>query len=107
MAPKSPSHTLRLQVHLQPRAAHTRIVGRHGAAIKVQVHAAPVDGAANLALVELLAQLLDVPKRAVRIVQGATSRDKLVEIDSADLAACRRRLDAVLPPRVDKAGRGD
>jgi uncharacterized protein len=107
MPPKDPSHTLRLQVHLQPRAAHTRIVGRHGTAIKVQVHAPPVDGAANLALIDLLARLLEVPKRAVRIVQGTTSRDKLVEIDSTDLAACQRRLDAVLPPRVDKAGRGD
>jgi uncharacterized protein len=100
-------YTLRLQIHLQPRAARTRIVGRHGAAIKVQVHAAPVDGAANLALIELLAEVLEVPRRAVRIVHGLTGRDKLVEIDTPDVAACRRRLDAVMPPRVDKAGSAD
>jgi YggT family protein len=95
---------LRLHIHLQPRAARSRIVGRHGDAIKIQVHAPPVDGAANAALIDLLADTLDVPRRAVRIVQGATGRDKLVEIQSSDPAACRQRLEAALQPRVDKAG---
>ena len=93
---------VRLQVHVQPRAARTRIVGRHGAAIKVQVQAPPVDGAANAALIDLLAALLAVPRRTVRIIQGTTGRDKVVEIDAADPAACRARLDALLSPRVDK-----
>jgi uncharacterized protein (TIGR00251 family) len=86
---------LRLQIHLQPRAARNRIVGVHGDALKVQVHAPPVDGAANAALVELLADTLDVPRRAIRILQGATSRKKVIEIATADPAACRRRLDAL------------
>ena len=102
MARSGDRETLRLQIHLQPRAAHNRVVGRHGEAIKVQVHAAPVEGAANAALVDLLAEVLAVPRRAVRIVQGSTRRDKLVEIESADPAACRRRLHAALQPRVDK-----
>jgi hypothetical protein len=93
---------VRLQVHVQPRAARTRIVGRHGAAIKVQVQAPPVDGAANAALIDLLAALLAVPRRTVRIIQGTTGRDKVVEIDATDPAACRARLDALLSPRVDK-----
>jgi uncharacterized protein (TIGR00251 family) len=101
--------TLRLRVHLQPRAARTRIVGWHGDAVKIQVHAPPVEGAANAALVELLATTLAVPRRAVRILRGASGRDKLVEIESADLAACRARLEGALesqasPPRVDKPG---
>jgi uncharacterized protein (TIGR00251 family) len=94
----------RLQIRLQPRAARNRIVGRHGDALKVQVHAPPVDGAANAALVELLAETFDVPRRAVRILQGSASRNKVVEIDCADAAACRRRLDTLLAARVDKAG---
>lgn len=97
------SPALRLQIHLQPRAARSRIVGLHGDALKVQVHAPPVDGAANAALVELLAQTFGVPRRAVRILRGSTSRNKVVEIDCPDAVACRRRLDAVLAARVDKA----
>jgi hypothetical protein len=97
----SPPAPVRLQIHLQPRAARTRIVGRHGAAIKVQVQAPPVDGAANAALIDLLAALLAVPRRTVRIIHGTTGRDKVVEIDAPDPAACRARLDALLPPRVD------
>jgi uncharacterized protein (TIGR00251 family) len=96
---------LRLLVRLQPRAARHRIVGWHGEALKIQVQAPPVDNAANAALVALLAQTLAVPRGAVRIVHGSTSRDKLVEIDSADPAACRRRLDAHLQGLVDK-GKG-
>jgi len=62
----------------------------------VQVHAAPVGGAANAALLELLADTLGLPHRAVRIVRGAASRDKLVEIHTGDLRACRQRLEDVL-----------
>ena len=98
--------TLRLQVRLQPRAARTRILGRHGDAIRVQVHAPPVAGAANAALIDLLADTLAVPRRAIRILHGLSSRDKLVEIQSTDLGACRRRLDAALQPRVDKRATG-
>jgi uncharacterized protein len=85
---------LRLQIHLQPRAARTRIVGRHGDALKVQVHAPPVDGAANAALVELLADTLQLPRRAVRILRGATAREKLVEIECPDHARCLKQLAA-------------
>ena len=85
---------LRLHVHLQPRAARNRIVGWHGEALKVQVHAPPVEGAANAALVELLAKTLGAPRRAVRILQGSASRNKVVEIDSPDPSACRERLEA-------------
>ncbi len=89
---------LRLQIHLQPRAAQTRIVGRHGDALKVQVHAPPVGGAANAALVALLADTLRLPRRAIRILRGTTGREKLVEVDCPDPAACLKQLHA----RVDK-----
>jgi uncharacterized protein YggU (UPF0235/DUF167 family) len=48
---------------------------------------------------------LAVPRRAIHIVHGATSREKLVEIEDPDLAACQRRLDAAVGRavgRVDK-----
>ena len=71
---------IRFAVHLQPRASDTAIVGLHGDALKVRVQAAPVDGAANDALVELLARLLDLRSSDVRIVAGQTSRRKVVEV---------------------------
>ena len=78
-----------MQVHVQPRASRSEVVGTHGAALKVRLLAPPVDGAANDALVALLAKELGVPRRDVRIVQGATSRAKLVEIDGTTADAVR------------------
>lgn len=73
--------SIRVSVHVQPRASRSEVVGTHGAALKVRLLAPPVDGAANEALVVLLAEKLGVSRRDVRIVQGATSRAKIVEID--------------------------
>lgn len=81
--------SIRVQVHVQPRASRSEVVGTHGAALKVRLLAPPVDGAANEALVALLADRLGVPRRAVRIVQGATSRAKTVEIQGTTVDAVR------------------
>ena len=62
----------------------------HGDAIKVRLAAPPVDGAANEALVELVAGSLGVARRAVRIVSGSSSRAKTVEVEGVDAAAVRR-----------------
>ena len=81
--------SIRVHVHVQPRASRSEVVGLHGTALKVRLHAPPVDGAANDALVLLLAERLGVPKRAVRIVAGETSRAKVVEIDGTTESAIR------------------
>ena len=65
-------------------------MGVHGDALKVRVAAPPVDGAANAALVELLAAALGIPRRGVRIVSGASSRSKVVEIDGVAVENIRR-----------------
>jgi len=80
---------VRVSVHVQPRATRSEIIGLHGAALKVRLQAPPVDGAANEALVTLLAERLGVPRRAVRVVAGATSRAKTVEVDGTTEAAVR------------------
>lgn len=77
---------VRFAVHVQPRAARTEVAGVHGGALKVRLQAPPVDGAANEALVDYLAEQLGVPGRGVRIVAGASSRAKTVEVDGADAA---------------------
>ena len=78
-----------MHVHVQPRASRSEVVGTHGAALKVRLLAAPVDGAANEALVALLAEELGVPRRDVRIVHGTTSRTKVVEIEGTTADAVR------------------
>jgi len=80
---------VRVSVHVQPRATRSEIVGLHGAALNVRLQAPPVDGAANEALVALLAERLGVARRAVRVVAGASSRAKTVEVDGTTEDAVR------------------
>ena len=85
---------VRFAVHVQPRASRSEIVGLHGDALKVRLAAPPVDGAANEALVALLAEALAVGRRAVRIVSGASSRAKTVEIEGTSASAVMRLVDS-------------
>lgn len=78
-----------LEVHVVPRASKSAIVGVHDGRLKVSLDAPPVDGAANAALVAYLAKALKLPKRAVEIVRGETSRQKLVAIEGASEADIR------------------
>jgi uncharacterized protein len=82
-------NTVRVSVHVQPRATRSEIVGLHGAALKVRLQAPPVDGAANEALVVLLADRLGVARRAVKVVAGASSRAKMVEVEGTTEDAVR------------------
>ena len=81
--------SVRVAVHVQPRAARSEIIGQHGTALKVRLQAPPVDGAANEALVRLLAEALGVPRGSARVVAGATSRTKTVEVGGTTVAAVR------------------
>lgn len=91
---------LRLAVRLTPRGGQGRIDGLGADAagrahLAVRVAAPPEDGAANAALVRLLAAALDVPRGAVTIASGETRRLKMVEI-AGEPAALARRLAALL-----------
>jgi uncharacterized protein (TIGR00251 family) len=86
-------------VRLTPRGGRDAIDGWAAAAdgqsvLKARVSVPPEDGRANAALIALLAAHLDVPKRAVRIAAGETSRTKTVEIDG-DAEALMARLKGV------------
>ncbi|MEX2242193.1 MAG: DUF167 domain-containing protein [Burkholderiales bacterium] len=72
-----------LELHVQPGASRTEFAGRHGERIKVRLAARAVNGKANLALVEFLAEHFQVPKRSVRIESGLKSRQKRVVIEIA------------------------
>ena len=92
------STSLTFRVRLTPRARRTGIGGVHGAALKVSVHAAPVEGAANEALIVLLAKAFRVAKRDVAILSGLASREKRVCIRGA----ARERLLELAAAEDDK-----
>jgi len=93
----------RLRVRVHPRASRNRIVARQSDVLNVHVHAAPVDGAANEAVIDLFAETLGVSRRTIRIVRGKRGREKLIEVETIDRAACERRLAQALRGDVDKA----
>jgi len=91
----------RLACWIQPRAARTEVVGRHGDAIRIRIAAPPVDGAANEELVRFLAERLGVARKAVRLKAGAAGRRKTVEIEGLSTVEAERRLGVSrLKPRV-------
>lgn len=85
-----------LQVRVIPRAGRTAIAGRRGDALLIRLAAAPVEGAANEALIDLLSDTLAVPRRSISIAAGRRSRDKRIEIDGLDPDTLERRLSAIL-----------
>lgn len=75
---------VRLDVRVIPRAQPAGLAGvRHGRLL-VRVGAAPVDGAANRAVCELLAERLGLPRGDVRVVSGERSRDKTLRLTGLD-----------------------
>ena len=69
-----------IDVRVVPRAGRSEVTGMRGGALLVRLAAAPVDGAANAELVDLIARALHVPKRDVTIVSGERSRKKRIRI---------------------------
>jgi uncharacterized protein (TIGR00251 family) len=88
--------TVVLQVHVQPGAGRTAVVGRHGRALKVRVAAPPQAGRANDACVALLAETFGVGASQVELVGGASSREKRFRIRAIELDGFRRRLERVV-----------
>ena len=87
---------VRFDVHVSVRARRTAMAGVRGGALVVRLAAPPVDGAANAELVATLAGVLSVPARDVRVVRGAASRHKVVEVSGMAVDDVRARLDRQL-----------
>jgi uncharacterized protein (TIGR00251 family) len=68
--------SLLLSLHVQPGASRTELAGLHGDALKLRLAAPPVDGRANKAVIDFIAELLRLPKSAVVIRSGLASRAK-------------------------------
>lgn len=82
---------MRVNVRVIPRSSRSEVVWE-GEALKVWLTAAPVDGAANEALIKLLAARLDLPRSALRIIQGASGRQKVLEIEGLTKAEVIKKL---------------
>jgi uncharacterized protein len=79
-------------IRVQPRAARTAISGTVGDALKLSVSAPPLDGRANVAVVEFFSEVLSVPRSAIQVVAGEQSRNKIVRIVGCTGAEVQRRL---------------
>ncbi|MEI7430238.1 MAG: DUF167 domain-containing protein [Betaproteobacteria bacterium] len=80
-----------LALHIQPGAKKTEVAGLYGDALKIRLAAPPVDGKANAALIDFVAQRLGVAKSAVSLKSGLSSRRKVLEI-SEPVVDIRQRL---------------
>ena len=69
----------RINLRVIPRAKQTKIIETDGV-YRVYITAAPVDGAANAAVIKILSEYFDIPKTQIQIVRGQTARDKVVEL---------------------------
>jgi len=76
----SVNQRMSLTVHAQPGAKRTAIAGLHAGALKIRIAEPAIDGKANIALLQFIAQLFAVPTRNVTLKQGVGGRRKLVEI---------------------------
>jgi uncharacterized protein (TIGR00251 family) len=88
-----------ISVRAQPGAKRTTIVGIHGNALKVAVHAPPVDGKANEAIEVALAGWLGLKKSQVGLKSGMSSRDKTFLLGGIDASSVQILLDALVPIR--------
>jgi len=84
-----------LRVRLTPRGGRDALARYENGVLHARVAAPPVDGAANRALIHLIADALDVPKSRVLIQSGETGRDKTLRIEGWDEERLRTRLEEI------------
>jgi uncharacterized protein len=82
-----------IAVKVIARASQSGIAGIRDGAFLVRLNSAPVDGAANAELVDVMASALGVPKRAITITSGETSRRKTLQISGITAAAVLTKLN--------------
>lgn len=99
MAPiigRSKDGKVTLRVHVQPRAANNRFCGVHDDSLKMAVTAPPVEGKANRAVRDYLAELLGVSRKSVILLSGSQSRNKVFYLESLSEEELQIRVAAML-----------
>jgi len=82
----------RLKLRIVPNAKRNEVTGEHGDAVKIKVAASAIEGKANEALLEFIAEKLGIHRRNLTLIAGEKSRDKLIEIAGLDATEARGRL---------------
>jgi len=82
----------RLKLHVTPGAREDSLAGWRGDSLRVKVRARPEKGLANEAALRLLAGRLNLPRSRLALVRGATSRDKVVDVEGLTEEELRARL---------------
>jgi uncharacterized protein len=85
-----------LSVRVQPRSSKSGVAGMYGEQIKICLKSAPVENAANKECCELLAKALGVPRSSVSVMNGASSRSKVLKVEGVTPSAVRAALAATL-----------
>jgi|688.fasta_scaffold2096467_1 uncharacterized protein (TIGR00251 family) len=93
---------VRLTVVVSPKAKTSKFRGVYGDAIKVSVAAPPEDGRANEELIDLISLTLDIPKRAIQIISGLTSKRKIIEIVTEKPELLLKKLDVISKTPTDR-----
>ena len=91
-----------MRIKVQPGARQTRVISELGEQLKIAIASPPVDGKANQTLLKWLSDRLDLPKSAVTLISGQTSRDKRVGLD-----ASHSRVEDLTPARLRQLLLGD
>ena len=94
-----------LRVRVVPRARVSALTRAAAGTLRARITAPPVDGAANRALIDLLADRLSLKRRDLTVVQGERGREKVVAVQGCSEAELALRIAALAPSDVDKAGR--
>ena len=97
---RSSEHGVTLAIRAQPGAKKTGVTGVYGegtaAQLKIAVHAPPLEGRANSALIDFLAETFSIPKCAIEIVSGELTRNKVLHLRGVTLAQAK----AVLSEKI-------
>ena len=82
----------RLKLHVTPGAREDVLAGWQGDSFRVKIRARPEKGRANEAVLRFLALRLNQPRSRLALVRGATSRNKVVEVEGLSEEELRARL---------------
>lgn len=88
-----------LRVRLTPKGGRNALIRQAEGVLHVRVAAPPIDGAANKALIALLADTLDLPKSRLSFHSGETSREKVLRVEGLSAEVLEARLQAALEKR--------
>jgi len=83
---------VRIKVRVTPNARRNEVVGWRDDCLAIKLTAPPVEGKANSELVRFLAEVLEVPARAIEIVSGETSRSKSLSVVGITPQQARERI---------------